>query len=319
MAGGAHARVNDEERPDAERCGLRLRTGLAIIPMNDGVQLRAGDEEILVLDTAKPQIVETILRGLARGEGQAAIRARVGAGYRELVDDVLEQLAQEGLLAEPSRGPDDDVTHYLSHFAGVSTQGVRRPVGPVCILGHHAAASLLAEAISAHGIEVTTDVPCALNVEARITVSFPCASRNISTRRWCCRSTRRPATKARRACLLTCHTAATRRWDRFTCPAKALLRLLPGALAADTAAFAEADAAWNAALNRCDAAVPHGTLPAFRYQVAGLAAAEVFAFLSRHRPLRTLNRAVTVDFEAMRTWTEPVWRIPWCPVCGAGT
>ncbi len=83
----------------------------------------------------------------------------------------------------------------------------------------------------------------------------------------------------------------------------------------NTAALAEADAAWDAAHER--PAVPHGTLPAFRYQAAGLAASEVFAFISRHRPLRTLNRAVTVDFEALRMWSEPVWRVPWCPSCGA--
>ena len=61
----------------------------------------------------------------------------------------------------------------------------------------------------------------------------------------------------------------------------------------------------------------YGILPAFRYQVVGMACAELFAFLSRHRPVRTLNRVATVDLEDLKLWTEPAWQIPWCPACGA--
>ena len=58
-----------------------------------------------------------------------------------------------------------------------------------------------------------------------------------------------------------------------------------------------------------------GLLPAHRAWVLGLAATELLAFASRHRPLRTLNRVVTVAFEELRSFTEPAWRVPTCAVC----
>ena len=84
----------------------------------------------------------------------------------------------------------------------------------------------------------------------------------------------------------------------------------------NTAALAELDAAHQKMIEGTQTLPPYGCLPAFRYTVVGLATTEVFAYLSRHRALSTLNRAATVDLDGMALWTEPVWRIPWCPACG---
>ena len=38
-----------------------------------------------------------------------------------------------------------------------------------------------------------------------------------------------------------------------------------------------------------------------------------------HRPLRTLNRIITLDLEDLTTHDEPCWRVPWCQTCGVQT
>jgi oxazoline/thiazoline synthase len=81
-------------------------------------------------------------------------------------------------------------------------------------------------------------------------------------------------------------------------------------------ALTELDAAHEQMLTSGRPHPAYGTLPAFRHWLAGMAAAELQALVAGHRPLRTLNRQITIDLEHLAVHGEPVWRIPWCPACG---
>jgi len=83
-------------------------------------------------------------------------------------------------------------------------------------------------------------------------------------------------------------------------------------------AVAELAAAREQMAQSQQAAPAFGTLAAYRHWAAALAAAEIVALLSGHRPLRTLNRIITLDLEELTTHDEPCWRVPWCPTCGDG-
>jgi len=228
------------------------------------------------------------------------------------------------LLTAPTQGPEDEIARYLSHFPSARSTGFSRngdgipakagTTSAVCIVGDAAGTKLLAQAIGEHGI----DASCTHHAEpdecvgGQLTV---CAWEQLDAK--LVSQVNEAACREGRPCLFVdlshgCHATI----GPFYVPGESsCYECYRQRWRQNTAALAEADAAWDAARQR--PAAPHGTLPAFRYQVAGVAAGEVFAFFSRHRPLRTLNRAVTVDFEALQMWSEPVWRIPWCQSCGA--
>ena len=95
----------------------------------------------------------------------------------------------------------------------------------------------------------------------------------------------------------------------------ACLACLRARLRETTAAFAELDAAERLMRETGEPLPAFGCLPAHRHLVCGLAAGEIVAFFTRHRPLRTLSRAITVALEQAETWSEPVHRVPWCEAC----
>lgn len=317
MAGDSNGKPKIEPDDGRASCGLRLRPGMAIIPMVGGVQLRAGDEEIFVLETDEPPAAETVLRALAQGNSPADILRHLGSDRGEMLDAVFEQLSSQGLLVERTPATEDEIGRYLSHFDRSPARDIRRPAGPVCVIGHDAAAKLLVQAISEHGIEAFLAASLVTRVASDAAKAAVCVWEHLDPA--LVLEVNAEACRRRTPCLFVdlshgCHATV----GPFYVPGESsCYACYRERWRQNSAALAEADAAWAAALEQSTEPVPHGILPAFRYQAAGLAVGEVFAFLSRHRPLRTLNRAVTVDFEAVRMWTEPVWRIPWCPTCGA--
>jgi bacteriocin biosynthesis cyclodehydratase domain-containing protein len=306
---------------DPRKPGFRLRPGLAVIPMDDAVQLRAGDEEIHLIETDTPDVVEKLLAQLSEGLGPEALGKTAGREHADLVDTLIDRLAAERLLLNEPIDQDDEIARYLSHFMGYAPYPeVRRPTGPVWVTGHSAGVDLLAEALGEHGVEVYAtahagpsenddtgrhveaivciwerpDLPMVLRVNAAACRRrTPCLFVDLSHGR---HATLGPFYVPGEG---ACYHCFRQRWRQ------------------NTAAPAEFDAAESAMLDRQGPLPAYGTLPAFRYQVVGMACGELFAFLSRHRPLRTLNRAATVDLEGLRLWTEPSWQIPWCPTCGA--
>jgi bacteriocin biosynthesis cyclodehydratase domain-containing protein len=303
-----------------------LRPGLAVIVMPQAVQLRAGDEEICVLDTDSPDLVAGILHELAEGRTREQIERGAVPGRGDLVDAVIEQLAlQRLLLNEPVR-EDDEIGVFLSHFqthpdaAGYqSTTHVRRPTGPIAVTGHAKSRELLMRALAEHGIQTyepsdgwTAEGPGELGpAEAAVCIwERPDLALAAGVNAAACR--------ARVACLFAdlshgrhatlgpfyvpgegaCYECFRQRWRE------------------NSAAPAEFDAAESTMLASGQPLTAYGTLPAFRYQVVGAACGELFAFLSRHRGLQTLNRAITIRLDGLKLWSEPVWQIPWCPACG---
>ena len=302
---------------------VRLRPGLAILAMEGAVQLRAGDEEIHLVETDAPEVMETVLHQLARGSPRGAILATVGAEHGPLVDALVEQLAAQRLLLDQPVDEADEISLYLSHFMGyVPYAEPRRPAGPVLVTGHGVCVDLLSRALAEHGIEVCAaeDVrelgDGALGDRAEAIACIwqqPDLEMALRVNAAACRLAK--------ACLfvdLSHGRHAT--LGPFYMPGEgACYQCFRDRWRQNTAALAEFEAAESAMLAGDGPLAAYGVLPAFRYQVVGMACAELFAFLSRHRPVRTLNRVATVDLEDLKLWTEPAWRIPWCPVCGAET
>jgi bacteriocin biosynthesis cyclodehydratase domain-containing protein len=302
---------------------LRLRPGLAILAMDGAIQLRAGDEEIHVVQTDSPEVVEKLLHHLARGTPREAVLEGIGAEHAGLVDAVLEQLAAQRLLLDQPIDEADEITLYLSHFMGYAPHpNVRRPAGPVLVTGHRRCGDLLARALAEHAMDVRTTGDAGLSEDDLAHAEIkaiaciweqPDLEMVLRVNAAACRG--------RTACLfvdLSHGRHAT--VGPFYVPGEgACYQCFRDRWRQNTAALAELEAAESAMLARHEPLVAYGILPAFRYQAAGMACGELFAFLARHRPVRTLNRAVTVDLEGMKLWAEPVWQIPWCPTCGSST
>jgi bacteriocin biosynthesis cyclodehydratase domain-containing protein len=307
------------EEPSQET--LWLRPGLAIIATEGAVQLRAGDEEIHLIETDAPEVVERLLEQLGRGLPRKAILEAVGTEHGQLLDAVVEQLAAQRLLSHEPVDPEDEIGLYLSHFKGYALYPkIERPTGPVLVAGHAKCAAVLAGALEEHGIEARMteeggplesvlaggtfkavvciweqpDLEMVLRVNAAVCRGrMPCLFVDLSHGR---HATVGPFYIPGEG---ACYECFRERWRQ------------------NTAALEEFDAARSAMIEGKERLPAYGILPAFRYQVAGMACAELIAYLARHRALETLNRAATVDLEGLRAWAEPVWQIPWCPACGA--
>lgn len=305
---------------DRSQGDFRLRPGLAIIAMDGAVQLRAGDEEIHLIETDAPGLVERLLDQLGRGLPREAILEAVGEEHGQLLDAVVEQLAAQRLLLHQPIDQEDETSLYLSHFMGYAPYPkIERPTGLIRIVGHRRCASLLARALEEHGIEAgvtgegsPSEEPADGSAKAIVCLwEQPDLETVFRVNAAACRN--------RTACLfvdLSHGRHAT--LGPFYIPGEgACYQCFRERWRQNTAALEEFEAAQSAMLQRKEPLAAYGILPAFRYQVVGMACGELVAYLARHRAVETLNRAATVDLEGLRVWTEPVWQIPWCPTCGA--
>ena len=306
--------MSDSERPSRPL----LRPGLAIIAMEQAVQLRAGDEEVFLLHTDAPDQVVSVLRML---DGDCALEDVLavfgdGASGTKFVGTVIDELVTGGLLLDGCRDEFDSIGQYFAHFANqplrmrdelrrcrVATIGggdIVRLIGD--LLGEYDVASttLTIDGLS-RGIDCDVmvcaweqpDLSMVYRVNALVCRALPCMFVDLSHGR---------------------HATV----GPFYLPGESsCYRCLRSRLYENTVDPSQLGAADETMLTD-DAALPaYGTLPAHRHQVAAMACQEVVAKLTGHRALRTINRAITVDFEQMKTWSEPVWRVPWCEDCGA--
>jgi bacteriocin biosynthesis cyclodehydratase domain-containing protein len=305
---------------DRSQGGFRLRPGLAIIAMDGAVQLRAGEEEIHLIETDAPEVVQPLLEQLGQGLPREAILEAVGEEHGQLLDAVVEQLAAQRLLLHQPVDQEDEISLYLSHFMGYAPYPeIERPTGPVLVAGHRKCAALLARALGEHGIEVRVredEGPSESELSGGSVKAIVCIWEQPDLEMVL--RLNAAACRGRTACLFVdlshgrhatvgpfyipgegaCYQCFRERWRQ------------------NAAALEEFEAAQSAMLQRKEPLAAYGILPAFRYQVVGMACAELVAYLARHRAVGTLNRAATVDLEGLRAWTEPVWQIPWCPTCG---
>jgi bacteriocin biosynthesis cyclodehydratase domain-containing protein len=286
--------------------GIALRPGVAVIPMDGALQLRIGDDEVHVLRTDAPDVVARVLAAFDGRRDRDDVVVEVGPDRADLVDRLLEELARAGLVqavcgAEPAPG---------IRGAGAAAR--------VAIAGPTKGAELLGAILGEHGMTVRRasdeeliaepcDVVVCLAEEPDLTRAF---ALNTAVIAGCQPALFVDASHGRHATV-----------GPFYVPAESsCYRCFRARLHENTAAFDELLAAERLMLERGAplAAVPVSS--AHRHLVMAVAAVEVVAFVARHRPLRTLNRAITVSFDELRMWSEPVWRVPWCAACGrAGT
>lgn len=274
-----------------------LRPGVAVIPMEGAVQLRIGDEEIHVLRSDAPQQLERLLAALGAHVDSDAAAVPLSPEEEHLLDHLVTELGGAGLLA-PERPTE-------SHGSRIE------------VIGHAPSSALLASVLAEHDLSVSVrerylldqreDSPAVLVgiVEA------PDLALQFALNDAAC--------AARIPCLFVdlSHGRHATVGPFYIPGESACYRCLRARLHENTAAFAELRAAETRMLETGRPLPSAGCSPAHRHLVAGIAAGEVVTFLDRHRPLRTLNRAITVALEQVETWSEPVWRVPWCESCGS--
>jgi len=301
--------------PSPPRPLRALRPGAALLAMNGAVELRFGDEEVHVLRTDAPARVREVLAQLDGRHDRAAVLANLGPGHEEMLDALVDQLGRAGILAAAPFDAADEVSAYLAHTAqgGGDPAAILRSA-TAAVVGHARSAELLARVLGEHGLDARVVPREAVGDERADLLVCACDQPDLAL----LLAVNDAACRARTACLfvdLSHGRHAT--VGPFYVPGEgACQRCLRARLRENTAAHAELQAAERAMIEGGAPLPAFGCLPAHRYLAAGLAAGEVVAFLVKHRPLRTLNRALTVALEEARMWSEPVWRVPWCEACG---
>jgi bacteriocin biosynthesis cyclodehydratase domain-containing protein len=273
--------------------------------MDGAVQLRVGDEEVHVVRVDDvPRLVRLLDRldrldrlDANRDRKPGAESAPLGAEDAHLLDDLVAQLGSLGLLAVDS--PADPA------------QGAR-----VSVIGHGPSAALLAAVLVEHGLSASVrEREQALTGDlAPAALVCVCEAPDLALQL----AINDAACAARTPCLFVdlSHGRHATIGPFYLPDDGACHRCFRARLRENTAAFAELRAAEEQMIGTGLPLPEAGCLPAHRHLVAGLAAAEIVAFFTRERPLRTLNRALTVALAQLEMWSEPVWRVPWCQACG---
>jgi bacteriocin biosynthesis cyclodehydratase domain-containing protein len=267
--------------------------------MDGAVQLRVGDEEVHVLRVDDVPRLKRLLDRLdaTRDQSRDAESAPLGADDAHLLDDLVAQLGSLGLLAAES--PAD-----LARGARVS------------VIGHAPSAALLAAILGEHGLSATERERehATTGDLAPAALVCVCEAPDLALQL----AVNDAACAARIPCLFVdlSHGRHATIGPFYLPDDGACHRCFRARLRENTAAFAELRAAEEQMIKTGRPLPEVGCSPAHRHLVAGLAAAEIVAFLTRERPLRTLNRAFTVALAQLEMWSEPVWRVPWCEACG---
>ena len=281
----------------------RLRPGAALIPMSGAVQIRIGDEEVHVLRTTEPDRLMRALRRLDGATPRVVAVEPIDAGDAHLLGDLIRDLDAAGLLA-PDADPDE---------------AARLRATRIAVLGHARGAELAVQVLAEHGLGAALIARERLAAEAGAASALLCVTEAPDLA--LCFEVNDAACRARIPCLFAdlSHGRHATIGPFYVPGDGACLRCLRARLHENTAAFDELVAAERAMLDSGLPLPAPGCSPSQRHVAVGLAAGEIAAFVTRQRPLRTLNRAITVAFEAAEMWSEPVWRAPWCVSCGTGS
>jgi bacteriocin biosynthesis cyclodehydratase domain-containing protein len=293
--------------------------------MGRAVQLRAGDERIHVLSTDPPELADGVLRRLDGLHDRASLIAQVGPEHGGAIDELLEALiAHDWLMPQPAEGDSErdtggEIASYLAQFASEAGDPARAlAMACVAVAGHAPAAGLFVQMAVEHGIAAAHCEPRAIGAhsakQAPDALICVCESPDLTL----LFELSDAACRLRLACLFVdlSHGKHATIGPFFVPGQGACYRCLRARLHENTAAHSELVAAERQMLETGQPLPFSGRLPAHRHWVLGMAMSEVVALIAQHRPLRTLNRALTIDLEGMRVWSEPVWRVPWCASCG---
>jgi bacteriocin biosynthesis cyclodehydratase domain-containing protein len=294
---------------------LRLRPGVAVLPMGNALQLRAGDEQVHVVDCEPPELAARVLALLDGTRDRAALAAHLRSldeppENLATAEHLIDELDRRGWLLAPIEPPATEHDAYLARFASARADPARALRGArVRVRGHEPSAALLASLLEAHGMRASRDGD-AVGLAVCVVDAPDLALLQDANDAACA---------ARESCLfvdLSHGTHAT--VGPFFVPGEgACYACFRSRLRENTAAYAELVSAEQRMLATRRPLPGAGHLPAHRHIVLGVAAAELVAYVTRHRALRTLDRALTLDLEGLRVWSEPVLRVPWCAACGA--
>ena len=265
--------------------------------MDGAVQLRVGDEEVRVLRVDDVPRLERLLARLDGTRASVAAPAPLGPEDAHLLDDLVAQLGSLGLLAV-------DETANLVQAARV------------VVIGPAPGAALLAAVLREHGLSVSvrTREQATTDDLAPAALVCICEAPDLALQL----AINDAACAARTPCLFVdlSHGRHATVGPFYLPDDGACYRCFRSRLRENTAAFTELRAAEEQMIATGLPLPEAGCLPAHRHLVVGIAAAEIVALVTRERPLRTLNRALTVALFQLEMWSEPVWRVPWCEACG---
>ena len=305
-----------EPSPTEATKGLRLRPGVAVTASGGHIQLRAGDEDIFVLELESQTNAPHWIGQLAHGRTVAEVQAGIDENARPIWNAIVEQLTRAKLLSDQHIDPGDEIATYLSHCTPLHASDEKLQ-GRVIVHGRTQGARLLATALSEHGVDVVVDEGRNVDAGGQATTAVleVCLWEQADLSRMM--QVNAQAVAAQHPCLFVdlSHGRHATIGPFFVPGEGACFHCYRQRWRENTAALEEFDAVAQTMLEQGERLPAYGMLPAFRYQVVGIACAELFAFLTRHRPLRTLNRIVTVDLEGLQIASEPCWQIPWCATC----
>ncbi|MEP7124828.1 MAG: TOMM precursor leader peptide-binding protein [Byssovorax sp.] len=265
--------------------------------MDGAVQLRVGDEEVHVLGVDDVPRLQRLLERLDPTRGSGAETAPLDAEDTHLLDDLVAELGGLGLLAT-GEAPADLL------------RGQR-----VTVIGHAPSAALIAAILGEHGLSASVEERAQpVGADAPAALVCVCEAPDLALQL----AVNDAACAARTPCLFVdlSHGRHATVGPFYLPDDGACHRCFRARLRENTAAFTELRAAEEQMIATGLPLPGAGSTPAHRHLVAGLAAAEIAAFFTRERPLRTLNRAFTVALFQLEVWSEPVWRVPWCEACG---
>jgi bacteriocin biosynthesis cyclodehydratase domain-containing protein len=286
-----------------------LRPNTNIIPMENGIQLRRGDEEIVFIETSSVAVYLDILGKLCHTTTLSELVGQVSL-KKETLASFIQQLTERGMLchAGETSSPQNEIQEFFSHAPDVYRKLVDRTI---VLSGHPKLVNAIAHCFEEGEIETrvcaypdighpdvvvcaveSPDLPFLETVNQYVTSSgIPALFVDLS------------------------HGLHATVGPFYIPQEGSCYQCLYHRILENTSSYPEQMAYGKVQLN----SVPmkgYGTLPAFRYLVAGAVFLETLAFLSQFRSLRTLCGAITIDFMQLTAWREPVWRIPWCKACG---
>jgi len=318
--------MNDASTPIGRPDRPALRPGVSVIPMSDGVQLRAGDEDIHVLRVDSPRWAVALLKAIDGTRDRDAL-VELADGDAAWIDDLLTQLNDAGLLTNGQSKHHDPIAVHLSQYMTDPQQAVdalRRAT--VAVVGHPSCVAPARRLIDEHAMQ-SFSVPLQGRGDGDGDGDVPIITCDLVLCAWSApdldlvERVNAAAIAQRQPCLFVdlSHGRHATVGPIFVPGEGACHACFRARLHENTAAYDELIAVEQAMRASRDALPGVPPLPAHVSHALGVAVAELVAFIVEHRPMRTLNQAITIDFDQGRSWTEPVWRVPWCPACGDGT
>lgn len=298
--------------PLLRKPSVRLSPAIALLVGADLVQLRAGDETVFVLETEQPADLSRWLESLRNAHETPP---QFPSLSNKFVTSLHQQLLHAGLLIDASNDQSPSARYWLSWPQTFRGGPAQPPRGSVQIISPDPIGETLTTVLTEHGFDARAAIspeysPNPQDVARVVAWEAPHLSFVLAANQFAVQQ-QIPTlfvdlSHGRHATIGpffvpkegSCYACFRRRWRE------------------GSAARKEMELAEQQMVETRRSLPAFGCLPAFRYGAAAFAALEITAFVVGHRPLNTLNRALTIDWEGISTWLEPCWRFPWCEICG---